>query len=90
MQFTLHFEKNADYLLPQKQEAYFPPLPPSAFFPAISRRRRNNLTQQLSELRLIILQSFFKSNLAPSLLPVDLLVLTAMVAGVPVQEINTA
>ena len=51
---------------------------------------RRDLTQQLSELRLIILQSFFKSNLAPSLLSVDLLVLTAMVAGVPVQEINTA
>jgi hypothetical protein len=33
-------------------------------------------------------ESTFKSNLAPSLLSVDLPVLTAMVAGVPVQEIN--
>jgi hypothetical protein len=58
-------------------------------------RKDQLLTQQLSELQLIIFmyspdESFFKSNLAPSLLPVDLPVLTAMVAGVPVQEINTA
>jgi hypothetical protein len=56
----------------------------------LSKKHYYYLTQQLPELRLIILQSFFKSNLAPILLPVDLSVLTAMVAGVPDQEINTA